>query len=404
MAYKFQVGSATLSGSVTVEKELTAQHDIESSAGQVKVGAASNFQIGNAWLTKGAVQPLLDVTGGTAKKNKVLVLDSGKRVSGLQSITASNFSGSFKGNGNGIYGVSADTAVVDKSDNANYSLVGVAAAASAATLICDDDANFTFNPSTKRVNLPGKLAVTGNVDLAAKLQLSGAADLGTNTADIIKVFGQLTASLGIDLNEKGLKNVGEVKCDSVASDTAGTGLDISFDGNTGTNKISLTDNLADALNINQGGNTYLQFITTNDEEAILAGEQFAVSASDGPNGISIKTNGYQIFEGFKNVTSSFDMAAGGSNPVHELKHSHYLMSASSGTVTLTLPDVSEDSHGGPGSGTWIHVKRHGGATNGTYKISPSGSTKIDYSTADVELESEGAAVLLYGIKGNWHIW
>jgi len=543
MAYKFQVGAATLSGSVTVEKELTAQHDIESSAGAVKVAAGQTIQIGNSWLTQAALKPVLAVTGGTALAGKAVVLDGSKDIAGFNDVSAAgltlsdleeggilfagsggvlntsvdnlqwaedrddndgyialfvsssasgsaqlgdgmlmlsdendadicaitydgaqfavdlsgsgdayvggklymyndsaelwggldlnsvgisatgpiadattvsgtiaqftsvtaSFSGSFEGNGSALYGVSADTAVTDKSDNVNYRLVAVAAAASAATLITDDDANFTFNPSTKRVNLPGKLAVTGNVDLAAKLQLSGAADLGTNTDDVINVFGQLTASLGIDLSEQGLHNVGAISCDSIGSDTAGTGLDIDFDGNTTQNKISLTDDLRDALNVNQGGNSYLMFRTENDEEEIIANETFAVSASSGPNGISIKTNGYQVFEGLKSVTSSFNMAVGGNNPVHGVKHSHYLMSASAGTVTLTLPDCGDGSEAGV-SGLWLHVKRHSNASAGTYEIASSGSQFIDHSTDNLVLESAGAAVILYGYETNWHIW
>ena len=50
------------------------------------------------------------------------------------------------------------------------------------------------------------------------------------------------------------------------------GLDIVFGGNTTTNKISLTDNLADALNITEGSNSYLKFVTTNSSESIVFGK------------------------------------------------------------------------------------------------------------------------------------
>ena len=46
------------------------------------------------------------------------------------------------------------------------------------------------------------------------------------------------------------------------------GAGLVFGGATGTNKISLTDNLADALNITQAGNSYLKFVTTDDNEMI----------------------------------------------------------------------------------------------------------------------------------------
>ena len=50
------------------------------------------------------------------------------------------------------------------------------------------------------------------------------------------------------------------------------GLDIVFGGNTTTNKISLTDNLADALNITEGSNSYLKFVTSHPSESIVFGK------------------------------------------------------------------------------------------------------------------------------------
>ncbi len=54
-------------------------------------------------------------------------------------------------------------------------------------------------------------------------------------------------------------------------DDAAAGLDIVFGGNTTLNKISLTDNLADALNITRG-NFLLKFVTTDDSEQIVVGK------------------------------------------------------------------------------------------------------------------------------------
>ena len=41
---------------------------------------------------------------------------------------------------------------------------------------------------------------------------------------------------------------------------AAVGLDLIFGGNTTTNKISLTDNLADALNVTESSNSYMKFV------------------------------------------------------------------------------------------------------------------------------------------------
>ncbi len=60
--------------------------------------------------------------------------------------------------------------------------------------------------------------------------------------------------------------------------TQAAGLDIVFGGNTTLNKISLTDNLADALNITQNGNSYLKFVTTDDSEQIVVGKNSTLMA------------------------------------------------------------------------------------------------------------------------------
>ena len=57
-----------------------------------------------------------------------------------------------------------------------------------------------------------------------------------------------TAIVGTSLSvgDGNITNIGSIACDSVVVDDATAGLDIVFGGNTTTNKISLTDNLADA--------------------------------------------------------------------------------------------------------------------------------------------------------------
>jgi len=43
-------------------------------------------------------------------------------------------------------------------------------------------------------------------------------------------------------------------------------------GATGTNIVALTDNLADALNVKEGSNSYLKFVTTDSSESIVLGK------------------------------------------------------------------------------------------------------------------------------------
>lgn len=64
----------------------------------------------------------------------------------------------------------------------------------------------------------------------------------------------------------------------------GGDLDISLQtvtlvGATGVNVVSMTDNLASALDIKQGANSYLKFVTTNGSEAVVLGQN--VTLTDG---------------------------------------------------------------------------------------------------------------------------
>ena len=94
--------------------------------------------------------------------------------------------------------------------------------------------------------------------------------IGANSA----AAGSFTGIVGTSLNvsDGNITNVGSIACDSVVVDAATAGLDIVFGGNTTKNKISLTDNLADALNITQGSNSYIKFKTTDNSEQIIFGK------------------------------------------------------------------------------------------------------------------------------------
>ena len=80
-----------------------------------------------------------------------------------------------------------------------------------------------------------------------------------------------TFNQGLDVSDLNILNVGDIDCDSISIADAAVGLNIAFGGNTTKNKITLTDNLADALNITEGSNSYMKFITTNSSESITFG-------------------------------------------------------------------------------------------------------------------------------------
>ena len=98
-----------------------------------------------------------------------------------------------------------------------------------------------------------------------------------------------TFNQGLDVSDLNILNVGDIDCDSISIADAAVGLNIAFGGNTTKNKITLTDNLADALNITEGSNSYMKFITTDSSESITFGVDdtgvdvriFSATASEG---------------------------------------------------------------------------------------------------------------------------
>ena len=89
----------------------------------------------------------------------------------------------------------------------------------------------------------------------------------------------LAAGTSVNFLDGNITNVGDIDCDSVSPVAAGTGLSISFAGNTTSNNILLTDNLADALNIREGTNSYIKFVTTDSSEEIQLNKNTNLDAS-----------------------------------------------------------------------------------------------------------------------------
>jgi hypothetical protein len=84
----------------------------------------------------------------------------------------------------------------------------------------------------------------------------------------------ITALAGnLSLGDNNITNVGDLNADSISVDAASAGLNVDFSGgNTATSKLTLGDNLADALNITEGANSYMKFTTTDGSEQIVFGK------------------------------------------------------------------------------------------------------------------------------------
>ncbi len=141
-------------------------------------------------------------------------------------------------------------------------------------------------------------AVTGTT-ITASTKFAGAID-GTvgATTPAAGIFTALT-STSINVSDGNITNAGDINCDSISADDAAEGLNIIFDGtDTGDNKITLTDNLASALDITESTNSYLKFTTTDSGEKVVIGKDLDISgtttaaAVTGTNVLASAQSGY----------------------------------------------------------------------------------------------------------------
>jgi len=114
----------------------------------------------------------------------------------------------------------------------------------------------------------GNMVTVGALDAGSITSGFGGIDIGTSALSA----GAGTLS-SLSVGDGDITNVGDINCDSVSVDAAGTGLNIDFSGgNTATNAITLADNLANALEVVEGTTSYLKFITTNGSEQVVFGQ------------------------------------------------------------------------------------------------------------------------------------
>ena len=138
-----------------------------------------------------------------------------------------------------------------------------------------DEADTGASGSLKYVAADDVFEISGSG--ANGLSFSGSANFNGYGIEAGQASFLATTVNSLSVRDGNITNVGDINCDSVSVDDAAVGLDIVFGGNTTLNKMTLTDNLADALNINEGGNSYLKFVTTNGQEEITAGKELVLS-------------------------------------------------------------------------------------------------------------------------------
>lgn len=177
-----------------------------------------------------------------------------------------------------------------------------------------------FGQSALTVSAAGVLSGSATATLAnatldqitvGSVDLNGGAIDGTIIGAASAAAGTFAALVGTSLSvsDGNITNVGVLEADTIQSDADAAGLNINFDGNTGTNKLSLADNLASALDITQGANSYIKFDSTDGDEALSFGttpivEFLSTGGSTGDADFSV--SGYAQFAGIVEVDGALD--------------------------------------------------------------------------------------------------
>ena len=266
------------SGTVTVPAETgTILTTATSFAGAINVATSStNYAInlkphgtGHVVVGNGGATGKLTSNGAY---DLILDTNSGTNSSSIAITDAANGSISFIPNGTGEIVIGSGSASGKITSSGAHDLVldtNAGSSSGSITIVDGSDANIDITPNG-----------SGEVNLS-KVDIDAGAIDGTIIGAASAAAGTFAALVGTSLSvtDGNITNVGDIDCDTISVDAAATGLDIQFGGNTTLNKISLTDNLADALNINQGGTSYMQFVTTDSGEKIVAGKDLETSVS-----------------------------------------------------------------------------------------------------------------------------
>lgn len=178
------------------------------------------------------------------------------------------------------------------------------------------------------------LVTTGALDTGSITSGFGSIDVGSSN---LTATG--TISLGAtSFNDNNITNVGDINADSISVDAAATGLNIDFSGaNTAKSFITIGDDLAEALVIQEGTNDYLEIVTTNSSEAVKIGHGVSGTA------ITIGHSTSEVTIG-DNLTVTGDLTVSGTtttiNTANLEVEDHIILLATNGSPT---PDTGDDA-------------------------------------------------------------
>ena len=176
------------------------------------------------------------------------------------------------------------------SNNGQRLFIGDPANSSAVTVIGGNYYTGLFSTGANGAVVADKVVT---VDSNSKVDIWNVDNLRLNGNTVSSQSGALTISSPADLVL-----------------THGGTIDLSAQ----TNEITLLDNRASALNIKEGNNSYLKFVTTNGSEKITVSKQLDIAGeytlpiTDGTNGQALITNGSGAVS-FATVSSSLTVGA-----------------------------------------------------------------------------------------------
>ncbi len=308
MAYKFQLGSARMSGSLVQEGDLTL-------SGSMTFKSGEKLTIGSAELTEAELEQIDGITAGTVAASKAVVVDASKDASGFRNIDGT---GDLTMGTIGMTGFSVDA----DGDTALKSL----AVDNSSTIGCDADADIMTlaaqslalaNDVDFNVAKAGGLQIAGTAVTATAAELNyldndalTAADITKlaaidasatelNYLDLTNAIGTVAASEAVVLDASkdasGFRNLGAVQLttsgrvivDDATEATSTTDGSLQTDGGLSVAKSAVIgddlDLLSDAAILNFGADKDVSLTHVPDNGLLLNGSmalQFGDSATN----------------------------------------------------------------------------------------------------------------------------
>ena len=222
-----------------------------------------------------------------------------------------------------------------------------------------------FNITSARSNEDINIIPSGTGSVAiTKVDINGGAIDGTVIGANSAAAGTFTSltSTGLDVTDGDITNVGDINVDSVSSDAG------SFD-------LLLDDNTAAALEIKEGSNAYMTFVTTNSSEQITVDKKLLVS-----NGVTFESNTVDINGGnIDGTTIGATTAAAGT----------FSNISTSGTVSITGTSTGSMDNVAIGastaaSGKFTTIESSGNITVGGNLTVNGTTTSIESTTLTIE--------------------